>query len=279
VAGPRDYLSICAIFRDEAPYLREWIEFHKLVGVSRFFLYDNDSTDDARDVLSPYVEAGEVVLTEWPDWPAQLQAYWDCILRRRDDSRWIAFIDVDEFLFSPTGRPVAELLPEFEPFPGVGVNWVNFGTSGHVTKPRGLVIENYVYARNNPRPRRVIKTIADPRLVAGRPSNSHFFTYADGLAVNEKQQPIRGPDFSFTDEASIDLLRVNHYVTKSLEERRAKLARRLADGHGSRPRRDPKPGEIRDEAILVYLPRLRAALAGEPPGRRRDRPLSQPSSP
>jgi hypothetical protein len=35
------YLSICAIFRHEAPYLREWIEFHKLIGAERFFLYDN----------------------------------------------------------------------------------------------------------------------------------------------------------------------------------------------------------------------------------------------
>ena len=34
------YLSICAIYRDEAPYLVEWIEFHRLVGVEHFYLYD-----------------------------------------------------------------------------------------------------------------------------------------------------------------------------------------------------------------------------------------------
>jgi hypothetical protein len=31
------YLSICAIFKDEAPYLPEWIEFHRLVGSSGSF--------------------------------------------------------------------------------------------------------------------------------------------------------------------------------------------------------------------------------------------------
>lgn len=41
-----DYLSIGAIFKDEAPYLAEWIEFHRLVGVEHFFLYDNLSTDE-----------------------------------------------------------------------------------------------------------------------------------------------------------------------------------------------------------------------------------------
>lgn len=31
------YLAVCAIFRDEAPYLAEWIEFHRLVGVEHFY--------------------------------------------------------------------------------------------------------------------------------------------------------------------------------------------------------------------------------------------------
>jgi len=34
------YLSICAIRKNEAPYLVEWIEFHQIVGVERFYLYD-----------------------------------------------------------------------------------------------------------------------------------------------------------------------------------------------------------------------------------------------
>ena len=45
------YLSICAIYRDEAFYLREWLEFHRLVGVERFFLYHNLSIDDHLSVL------------------------------------------------------------------------------------------------------------------------------------------------------------------------------------------------------------------------------------
>jgi Glycosyltransferase family 92 len=257
MSSPRDYLSVCAIFRDEGPYLREWIEFHKLVGVTRFFLYDNGSTDESRDVLAPYVAAGDVELEDWPGVGQQNVVYRDCVSRRRDESRWIAFIDLDEFVFSPTGRPLPELLVDFEAFPGVGVNWVNFGTSGHVTKPRGLVIENYLYARDNPRPRRTIKTIADPRRVA-RCHSPHFFYYVEGSAVNERKQPIRG---ALTDEPSTQLLRVNHYVTKSEEERRAKVAKGKADsGRPKTARRRPTPGRIRDETILMYLPRLREAL-------------------
>jgi hypothetical protein len=39
------YLGAFAIFKDEASYLPEWFEFHRLVGVERFFLYDNGSSD------------------------------------------------------------------------------------------------------------------------------------------------------------------------------------------------------------------------------------------
>jgi len=34
-------LAVTAIYRWEADYLREWVAFHRLVGVERFFLYDN----------------------------------------------------------------------------------------------------------------------------------------------------------------------------------------------------------------------------------------------
>ena len=33
----KSYLSLCAIYRDEARYMREWLEFHRLFGVERFF--------------------------------------------------------------------------------------------------------------------------------------------------------------------------------------------------------------------------------------------------
>jgi hypothetical protein len=58
----RAYLSASTIYRDAASYLAEWIEFHRLMGVERFFLYDNGSTDGHRDVLAPY-ESGHPVAT------------------------------------------------------------------------------------------------------------------------------------------------------------------------------------------------------------------------
>ena len=52
------YLAACTIYRDDAAYLAEWIEFHRLMGVERFFLYDNGSTDNHREVLAGYLAEG-----------------------------------------------------------------------------------------------------------------------------------------------------------------------------------------------------------------------------
>lgn len=244
------------MFLNEGAYLREWVEFHRLVGVERFFLYDHESTDSSREVLAPYVAEGTVVLHDWPVQPGLLEAYDDCLERHRGDARWIAFMDIDEFLFSPTGAPVPEVLRPFEDLPGLGVPWALFGPSGHKTRPPGLVIENYTVRTGRPRRARWFKSMVDPERVA-RARGPHVFAY--------KEDPELYPVPAFV---PFELLRINHYWTKSEAEFEAKLARPWA--HTGKPSGTPRErattltGEgfgVSDDAILQYLPALQEALA------------------
>ena len=276
--APREgapYLSVCAIYRDEAPYLREWIEFHRLVGVERFFLYDNESVDEHHEVLAPYIEDGTVVLHDWPVIPAlqvpnrrrasllhpQQAAYNDCVRWHRRDSRWIAFLDVDEFLFSPTGARLPDLLREYERWPGVVVNWAMFQSSGHRAQPEGPVIANYRVRLNSPQNHQV-KSIVQPAHTV-RSRTAHHFLYTSLSAVDENHYPVGG---SRTKSVSFSRLRINHYFTKSEEEFMRKLARRRAGGAAHAPfdREEFRTAEERtgepDETILIYLDSLEEAL-------------------
>ena len=262
------YLSICAVYRNEAPYLREWVAFHRVVGVERFFLYNNRSDDDHRAALAPYIEDGTVVLQDWDDWPAQMQTYDDCLKRHRDESRWIGFIDLDEFLFSPTGRPVPEVLTEFERWPGVGVNWAVYGSSGHRTRPPGLVIENYVRRSDNDDLNRHIKSIADPRRVRAF-CTPHFFMYSGepGVAVDENHQLVGDPRPSMSKELSFSLLRVNHYMTKSDEEHhaedRARPGRQQRSPRGPlHPRTTRRPGTSVERSRRSHDPDVPPGVTG-----------------
>jgi hypothetical protein len=245
-------LSVCAIYKNEARYLAEWIEFHLLAGVEHFFLYDNNSTDDHADVLAPYVRDGVVTITPWPAFPAQVDAYNHCLEANRNDWRWMAFIDLDEFLFSPRMDPVPEVLRCYENLAGVAALWIIFGTSGHKTQPAGLVIENYTWRRIWPRRPREWKPIVDPKRVV-RAAGPHVFQYA-------------GPDFHgpVPEFASLSDLRLNHYLTKSEEEIRRKLERPIVStgrprGFGLRQMLKTHPGEV-DETILPFAVDLRTAL-------------------
>jgi hypothetical protein len=267
------YLALATAYRDDAAYLREWIEFHRLVGVERFFLYDNGSTDDHRDALAPYVDEGVVVVHDWPiavmgdtGRPTGLiRAFDHCVSEHRDAARWIGFIDVDEFLFSPAGMTVTELLRSYEQAPGVVVHRAEFGTSGHRTQPPGLVTESYLHrARHHPDSRAYYKSIVDPSRVV-RCASVHHFVYRDALAVDENQRPVRAgirPDKTFV---SFARLRINHYRTKSEEELRRKWAMWAETGksQAAEPpssRLEMSPLLVEDDAITSYVPALRGAL-------------------
>ena len=261
------YLSICAIYRNEARYLREWVAFHRIMGVERFFLYDNASTDDHEEALRPFVEDGSVSVTPWPQSPGQMAAFEDCLRRERDAWRWMAFIDVDEFLFSPTGAPVSEVLRDYEDHPGVVVNWASFGTSGHAEPVDGLVTENFTRRTERYGWNRHTKSIVNPALVSHF-CGPHIFLFREGTAVDERGRTLVNPKRTWTDEVSFERLRVNHYVTRSEQEYVAKLGTTAADA-GPRGALTPRQvanrlralDEVEDLAIHEHLPELREVLA------------------
>jgi hypothetical protein len=251
-------LAVCAIFRDEARYLAEWVTFHRLQGVERFYLYDNLSSDDWHSELSPEIAAGIVEVRGWPPFPGQATAYEDCLRRHRTEARWIAFIDADEFLFSPTGVPLPEVLRAFDTYPGVVANWRIYGTNGLRTPPNGLVIDSYpMRAADDHRANRLVKSIVYPRMTLGvtdRPA--HYFRLR-GNPVGEDRQPALGHK---REPPTADLLRINHYYAKSEQEYTRKAGRARADYGVITKRFSPPAAEVRDETILQFRPQLMRLL-------------------
>jgi len=60
-------ISLCLIFKNEAPFLKEWLDYHLSIGIDHFYLYNNNSDDDYMDIVKPYVDKGIVTLIEWPE--------------------------------------------------------------------------------------------------------------------------------------------------------------------------------------------------------------------
>lgn len=246
---PAHYLGVCAIFRREAPFLREWLAFHQCIGVERFILYDNGREPDDHLAVAPWVKTGAVTLIDWPlafDKQATTNAYLHCLQNFGKQFRWIAFLDIDEFLFSPTHATVAKVLHSYEDFASVVVRWRCYGSSGHRQLPPNGVLRNLTWrapsgwCRN-----RKVKSIVDPARTI-HPIGPHLFRHSAGAhAVGEDKIPVRirqrpawfrhlrpyhrllGPASQWIDpysvyeaegpERSAKRLRINHYPVRSRE--------------------------------------------------------------
>lgn len=225
---PKYYLSICAFFQDEAEYLKEWIEYHHLVGVQHFYLFNNKSKDNYLDVLKPYLESGIVELEDWPgtarkNWtPDQTKAYLHCLEQVNGITEWLAIIDIDEFIVPVKHDDIPAFLAQFNKKKNVGAIRINmqlYGTSHLPTLPKDkLMIESlvlkapwdYFTPEENP-DNTVVKCIVRPH--AMKNYRIHEGDYLPGYQSVPRILASR-PNLRFQ-PIKIDQIRLNHYWTRA----------------------------------------------------------------
>ncbi len=235
----REGLAFVLIAKNEAPYIEEWLNFHHKHGVSHFIIYDNESEDKFHEVLKPYIEAGLVTYRLLRGRVRQIDAYNMALHDYGRKFKYMAVIDADEFMFVRKniyegGHNLLAFVDGFmKAHPnagGLGVNWCIFGSNGHISKPKGGVLENYTRSAKNDKSLRdhhVIKTVFDPAKTMSFISD-HFPIYRIGFNnLDETGRIIYG---THSQEVQCDMIRINHYFTKSKEEFIAKRSRGRADG-------------------------------------------------
>ena len=234
-ARGRHGIAIVLIVRNEARHIAEWAEFHRAAGVRHVYLYDNGCTDGtpdrARDVLGD-------ALTVMP-WDQKLHdgrggaeihnqvlAYAHAVRNFGAGYRWLAFIDVDEFLVPVDARSLPEALSGLEGEAQVSLPWHMFGRNGHDAPPEGGVLRNYLRRADPRRADRALnwKVLVDPaRVTAVRVHG--FDVDGQGVSVNDAGLPAdhdARQQRGFYSRARVQL---NHYYSRSDSELRAKLAR------------------------------------------------------
>lgn len=225
---PKIRLAVCAIAKNEGPYFKEWLDWHISQGVEKFYIYDNESTDCTREVLAPYIESGVVEYIYYPGYRRQIAAYDDCIDRHRFDTRWLAFIDLDEFIVPLRDRSITEFLTGFEDSPVVEINWLIYGSGGAEKKSAVPVMERFRrHSIPSHRLNRHVKSIVNPRRVFTM-TGCHEAARIDGVAADSHGDPIT---HNFRErEPQQDVIRINHYAVRSKEEFIEKQNRGRASG-------------------------------------------------
>ncbi len=220
-------LAVVAIFKDEVRYLEEWLNYHLAAGVEHFYLYDAGSTDNPREILEPYIEAELVDYFPVTGENMIIPVYNDAIRRFKFDARYMAFLDVDEFIFPKTNQSVVEVVDEIlsknSDAAALVINWQVFKASDSDSDEGVLETfmrrapQNYFVPPTDKTPPAgniFVKTIANPRFIRSI-VNPHFAFYFDGkYAINSAggQVPYWGC------EPVTDKIVINNYFKKSQAE-------------------------------------------------------------
>lgn len=111
-----DSVLACVVVRNEVGRLHGLLDHHRRLGVERFFVVDNGSTDGTIDAL---LEQSDVHLwtSELPFRDADYGARWfAAILREHAPSNWVVIVDADELLWYEDceQRPIADLCAELD---------------------------------------------------------------------------------------------------------------------------------------------------------------------
>lgn len=250
-------VSICCIIKDENEYLEEWMNYHLHIGVKHFFIYDNESSTSIIHTLKPLGLLKYATVIHIEGKSMQMTAYKMGLKRFRTETKWMAFIDVDEFIVpKATNGDLPVFLKDYEAYGGLGINWLIFGSSGLKTKQGASQLSTFTLRSDSSfSTNRHIKSIVQTQYVA-TVDNPHYVIYKPGyFCVNENFQRIDG---AFSD-VSVDKIQVNHYYCRSLEEYEAKIKRgRSDDGEIKRKfedfhRHDEPSNCVKDTVICELL--------------------------
>lgn len=211
-------LAVCAIFKNNAIYLKEWIEFHRMLGVDHFYLYDNGSSDKPRKVLEDYIKNKIVTLIQWPNiaqsswgnhkmaWvvSTQLPAYHHGCALAKGKAKWLAFIDTDEFITPIQHQNITSFLEQHDKDPGVCLFWEVYGTSNVYSIPdKTLMIEWLMLKCLPDNPVNLhTKVIVRPEKFKNFDNHPHLCYFTQNLI----------PYFAPREE-----IRLNHYINRTID--------------------------------------------------------------
>lgn len=235
-APPDRKTLIVGCMKNEAPYIVEWVAYHRAIGVTDFLIYTNDCSDGTSEILQRLQELGHVQHRSNDDWsgnsPQQFaldNALTEPVLQQAD---WIAHIDVDEFMNIRCGNgTLADFYAAVPDATNVAMTWRLFGHSGVTDLADRFVIEQFDRCAPKfcPKPHTVwgFKTLfrnigAYGKLSCHRPNKlsdqmEGQVKWVNGSGQDMTHEAIRNGWRSSKKSIGYDLIQLNHYALRSAE--------------------------------------------------------------
>jgi hypothetical protein len=261
-------LACVAIVKNEQRHIAEWLAYQFAIGFDTVILLDNQSTDATVTCARAFSPTYDVRVLDWnlTTRDYQPRAYEHAVHTFLDEFAWMAFFDTDEYLVIDPPFDLRAILTLWTDIPAIGIPWAMFGSSGYVTRPEGLLIENFLN-RSEPAfgPNRHIKSIIRPSRMQ-RCENAHMFVM-DGDYRSLSGLPLSfSQDGLLTKQPDYAIGKLHHYFTRSRDHWADKMRR----GYHDTTRENSEfeiydRNEIPDASATRLAPQTRAILDAVPP--------------
>jgi hypothetical protein len=227
---------IVGCMKNEAPYILEWVAYHRAIGIDNFLIYTNGCEDGTDELLDRLQELGLLQHRLNDDWrgksPQQFalnRALEEPVIR---NAEWLIHIDVDEFMNVRCGNGTLDDF--FERVPdatNVAMTWRLFGNCGVTALDDRPVIGQFDHCAPKfcPKPHTVWgfksmvrNTGAYAKLSCHRPNKldperRNQVKWVNGSGADITGEVAEKGWRSSMKSIGYDLLQLNHYALRSAE--------------------------------------------------------------
>jgi len=227
---------IVGCMKNEAPYIVEWIAYHRAIGIDHFLIYTNGCDDGTSELLDRLQAMGIVQHRSNENWKgnspqqhALNNAIKEPVMLNAD---WIIHIDVDEYMNVRTGNgTVQDLIAAVPDATNIAMTWRLFGHNGVTALSDDLVIDQFdaCAPKYCPKPHTVwgYKTMtrnigAYAKISCHRPNKLHErfesrVKWVNGSGQDMTRDAINNGWRSSKSNVGYDLLQLNHYALRSAD--------------------------------------------------------------
>lgn len=227
---------IVGCMKNEAPYIVEWVAYHRAMGVDNFLIYTNGCEDGTSEILDRLQEMDILQHRNNDGWkgnsPQQYalnQALKEPVIK---EAEWIIHIDVDEFMNVRTGNgTLQDFIAAVPDATNVAMTWRMFGHNGVLKLNDEFVIDQFdtCAPKYCPKPHTVwgFKTMfknigAYEKISCHRPNKlfeefQNKVKWVNGSGRDMTKDAAENGWRSSKKNVGYDLLQLNHYALRSAE--------------------------------------------------------------
>ena len=216
-SGKPYFFTICAVFKNEAVNIHEWVSHYLLEGADHIFLVDNDSDDDFTAVVQPFIDRGQVTLLVNRKHHAQMDILSNYILPIANVTEWMLNVDLDELVYAKHGSTSETLRKIPCSIASIEMPWKMYGSAGHKQHPTGSLVKNFLKRSNSTSPNQKAffrSSMTQKILIHSAEVHGEILTLSPGEeCINEGCTKAVHSEYI----SSPDVLQLNHYPIQSLQ--------------------------------------------------------------